>query len=101
MIVRYEDMVHDRRRVLKRVVEFAGIPCTEQDVALAVGRGSFEAMCADEEQHGAESYPGEIGQRGRFIRRGKAEGWLEEMPPNLVERIEYEFGQAMKEAGYL
>lgn len=101
IMIKYEDMVRDRKRVLKNVVAFADIPCTKEDIALAAARGGFETMRAVEEQYGAESYPGEIGQRGRFIRRGKAEGWLEEMPPNLVERIEYEFGQAMKEAGYL
>jgi hypothetical protein len=101
MIVKYEDMAHDRQRVLKKAVEFARIPCAEEDIALATARGSFEAMRADEEQHGAESYPGEIGQRDHFIRRGKAAGWREEMPPHLAKQIANEFAEAMNEAGYL
>lgn len=101
MIVKYEDMAHDRQRVLKKAVEFIGIPCAEEDVALATARGSFAAMRADEEQHGAESYPGEIGTRGRFIRRGKADGWREEMPSDLGETIEDKFRGAMEKVGYL
>lgn len=101
MIVKYEDMVHDRRKVLKRVMEFAGISCTRQDLALAVERSSFEAMRKDEEKHGAESYPGEIRQRGRFIRRGSIDGWMEEMDQPIVELINAEFAPAMKVLGYL
>lgn len=101
MIVRYEDMVRDRKHVLKKVVEYTSIPCAGEDITLAVNRGGFEAMCADEENHGAESYPGEIGKRGRFIRQGKADGWQEEMPSDLAKRIENEFAEAMKGAGYL
>jgi hypothetical protein len=101
MIVKYEDMAHDRRGVLEKVVKFVGIPCTEGNIALAAARGSFEAMRADEEQHGAESYPGKIGQRGRFIRRGKIDGWVGEMAPDLAEKIERVFTKAMKKAGYL
>lgn len=101
MIVRYEDMVHDRRDILKRVVKHIGVPCSEEDIALVTARGSFEAMRSDEEQHGAESYPGEMGKRGSFIRRGKADGWVEEMPRDLIEKIDQKFSRTMEKAGYL
>lgn len=101
MIMKYEDMVGNRLEVLKRVVEFAGIPCNEEDLALVVSRSSFEEMRKDEEKHGAESYQGEAGKRGRFIRRGKIDGWKEEMDQRVVKQIENEFAPAMKAAGYL
>lgn len=58
-------------------------------------------MRRNEETHGAEAYWGEIGQRGRFIRRGKTDGWKQEMDGDLAEQIETEFAPAMKATGYL
>jgi hypothetical protein len=57
-------------------------------------------MRANEEQFGAESYPGEIGRRGRFIRRGKADGWRDELDGESIDRIVREFAPVMKLAGY-
>ena len=101
MIVKYEDMVLNRRDVMDKLVEFASIPCTKEILDLAETRGSFEAMKMDEKKHGAESYPGDIRQRGQFIRRGKIDGWRDEMPQDLINRIKSEFSQAMNKLGYL
>jgi hypothetical protein len=101
LMVRYEDMVRNRRDILEHVAAFAGIPKSEEHLMLADARGSFEAMQAAEDEHGAEAYPGEIALRGRFIRRGKIDGWRQEMDKDLVERIEQEFAPAMRATGYL
>ena len=101
LTVRYEDMVENRRRVLEQVAAFAVIPCTEEDLACAVERGSFEAMRQAEENHGVEAYPGEIAKRGRFIRSGKTDGWKYELDGALARRIETEFASTMRTAGYL
>jgi hypothetical protein len=101
LIVRYEDMVQDRRRVLEGVAAFAGIPCGSNLLTLAHERSSFEAMQKDEEEHGAEAYPGEMAKRGRFIRRGETDGWRQEMAEGLVQQLEQEFGPAMRLVGYL
>ena len=58
-------------------------------------------MRADEDQHGAESYPGKIGERGKFIRKGKVDGWKEEMTSDIVMRIDDELSSEMKKFGYL
>jgi hypothetical protein len=101
LVVRYEDLVTNRRGVLEKVVGFAGIPCTEEDLALAVTRGSFEAMRGEEETYGShlsQAYPGE---RGWFIRRGRVDGWRQELDDLLVQRIETELAHAMRATGYL
>ena len=100
-IVKYEDMVRNRGAVFKQVLDSAQIPYTRRILDLAVQRGDFQAMRSTEEKHGAASYPGEIGKRGRFIRRGKIDGWKDEMDRSIVERIEKEFAVAMKVTGYL
>lgn len=100
LIVRYEDMVLDREGTLRQVLEFSGIPYTGPRLEAAVTGGSFEAMRRSEERYGAESYPGEIGKRGRFIRRGKVDGWKDELDHDAVGRIAREFAPVMKRAGY-
>jgi hypothetical protein len=101
LVVRYEDLVANRRGVLEKVVGFAGIPCTEEDLALAVTRGSFEAMRGEEEKHGShllsQAYPGE---RGWFVRRGEADGWRQELDDRMARRIETELAHAMRATGY-
>lgn len=100
MIVRYEEMVRDRRATLEAIARFSGISYGEEDIALAVARGSFEEMQRNEEEHGAESFTPEQEERGRFVRRGRAEGWRDEMDRGLAERIEKAFAPAMRRAGY-
>ena len=99
-IVRYEEMVRDRRLALERVAAFAGIPCTGDRLALAVEQGDFREMQQNEERHGAEAYPGEMAKRGRFIRRGETDGWKIELDEGLARRIELEFASTMRTAGY-
>lgn len=101
MIVKYEEMVRDRRHVLEAVVDFVQIPCSTREVNLAVDRGSFEAMRLEEEQYGAESYPGEIRRRGKFIRQGRVDGWKEEMPLHLADQVREKFYKAMQAVGYI
>jgi hypothetical protein len=100
-IVKYEDIKKDRRKVLQEVVQFLGISCTDQDIAQAVQRSSFENMRKEEEIYGAEPYSGTKGEGGFFMRRGKVDSWKEELSAQARRRIETEFGGAMKKVGYL
>ena len=101
-VVRYEDLVEDREAALRRVAEFIGdVPAgTSARLSRAVARGSFDTMRDLEGRHGAEAYAGRARGEGRFIRRGRAEGWREEMDPADAARIEGAFGPVMERAGY-
>ena len=72
----------------------------EGRLARAVARGAFEAMRETEERHGAEAYVGRARGDGRFIRRGRTDGWREEMDPAVAARVEAAFGPVMERAGY-
>ena len=111
LISRYEDFVENREAALRRVVEFiaaspeesvpAGTPMRDEGrLAHAVARGSFEAMRAVEERHGAEAYVSRARGRGRFIRRGRTDGWRDEMDARVAARIEAAFGRVMERVGY-
>ncbi len=98
--VKYEDLRNDRRKVLEAVLQFLEFACPEQEVAQAVERSSFANMRKEEELHGAEPYSGTKGERGFFVRRGKVDGWKDELSPAAIQRIETEFAPVMQELGY-
>lgn len=100
-VVKYEDLIKDRRQVLQELIDFIGINCDEALLSMAVQRGEFQNMRQEEKTHGAESYKGEKGSKGYFVRKGKADGWKEELPSDAVKKIEQTFYRAMKETGYL
>lgn len=100
LIVKYEDLVKNKPEVLRQTLAFAGIDYTDGLFDLALQRSSFEAMRKTEEEFGEENYPGDMAKRGRFIRKGKTEGWKEEMSRDSVIAIESEFSAAMKRVGY-
>jgi hypothetical protein len=100
MIVRYEDLHDDRRGMLDKILGFCGLSFPSEIVEAAVDRGSFDAMRRDEEEHGAESYPWEPGRGPRFLRKGRVDGWREELSPGSVRAIEREMGPTMEALGY-
>ncbi|WP_419950127.1 sulfotransferase domain-containing protein [Candidatus Palauibacter sp.] len=107
-IARYEDFVEDREAALRRVARFIGcmpagdVPAgTSAALARAVARGSFEAMRDLEGRHGSEAYAGRARGEGRFVRRGRTDGWKVEMDPATAARIEAAFGPVMERVGYL
>jgi hypothetical protein len=58
-------------------------------------------MRTEEETFGAEPYSGTKGERGFFVRKGKIDGWKEELSTDLAKKIEDTFMTAMKKVGYL
>jgi hypothetical protein len=100
LFVRYEEMIGDPGAVLRRVLEFTGKTPAATAFSTALERTTFSRMRDDEMTYGAESYPGELGKVGRFIRKGRAEGWREELSTASEQLIVGQFGQAMSAVGY-
>ena len=99
--IKYEEMKKDRRKVLEDVIKFVGITCNENDIDVAVERGSFDSMRKEEETYGAEPYSGTKGEGGYYVRQGKTDGWKDEISRDIVKRIEREFCETMKKVGYI
>lgn len=99
-VLRYEDLVAQPERTLRAAAVFADLPREDALVAHALERGRFDAMRAEEERGGAEAYPGHLAARGRFVRRGRVDGWREELPPATAERIARSFEGEMHALGY-
>jgi hypothetical protein len=100
LLVRYEDLLSDRRAEVVRVLAFAGIDPSNDGLARVAARGSFAAMQALEDRHGAEAYRDRALGAGRFVRHGRADGWRDELPPPVAARIVSELGPVMSRAGY-
>ena len=100
-VVRYEDLKKDRRKELEGLASFIGIKSSEERLDEAAERGDFSSMRAEENVHGAESYAGEKGARGFFVRKGQTDSWKEEMPGSVISSIEQAFGPGMKQFGYV
>jgi len=100
-IVRYEDLQKDCRKELLEIVRFMDLKCAPIDIDNAVDRGSFKNMRRDEQLHGAEPYSGDKGEKGFFVRRGKVDGWEDELTPELARQIESAFRLPMQKLGYL
>jgi hypothetical protein len=100
-VVKYEDLVADRNTALSKILKFICASCSEENLDHAVARGEFHLMQEMERKYGAEAYPGEIGHRGKFVRKGMIDGWRDELDLKLAQRIEQEFAMAMSATGYL
>lgn len=99
--VKYEDLLADTANEFRSILKFVGVTPEEELIDLAVTRGTFNSMRKQEEVHGAESFPGEKGSKGFFVRKGKVDSWREELTPAQVSRIEQTFAPVMKQMGYL
>ncbi len=100
-IVRYEDLVENREKWFREIVDFSGFEPSSELFALAVEQGGFENMQKNEKTHGAEAFSGEKGEKGLFVRKGQVDSWKEEMPNHIIEKIEKEFKETMIRFGYL
>lgn len=99
-IVRYEDLIEDRGKTFREIVDFAELDYTESLLAMAIEQGAFQAMQKSEIKHGAESFHGEKSGKGLFVRKGQADSWKEEMPEYVSGKIERIFKPTMEMFGY-
>lgn len=98
LIVKFEDMRKNLAGVLKEVGRFMRNMFPDEDIELAVRRTDFTAMQQDEAKHGAEAYPKETADRGRFIRDDDWEHYMDRETASLIEE---KYAALMKRLGYL
>lgn len=97
--VRYEDLYTDTAATLGKVLAFAGVEVSEEDVARAVRFAAFSELTAQEQAKGFREAPPSRGKRS-FFRRGIAGGWADELTAEQVERIEQDHAPMMERLGY-
>lgn len=98
LFVRYEDLHEGTTRELARVVEHLDyVDEVDPDlVDYAVEAARFDKQKSREQEEG---FP-ESTDHGEFFRKGEAGGWRDEVPTELVERVENDHADAMEAVGY-
>jgi len=97
LVVRYEDMLEDPKRELRRAVEHMGMPLYEERLDNAVELCRFERLRGQEDEQGfKEKSP----KAERVFVRGTAGNWREGVPVDLVAKIEQDHGEVMERMGY-
>ncbi len=98
LAVKYEEMQIGAAVVLQKVLAFAGVNRSSDDVARAVEASRFERMRSAEEHFGLGKVEGVKDER--FVRRGKVGGWRDELGSASVRAIERAYGPVMLQMGY-
>jgi aryl sulfotransferase len=97
-LVRYEDLQVDTAAVLRRALQFAGQPATDDELCRAVRFADFARLRRQEEEQGFREAPRQLD--ARFFRRGEAGGWRDELTPGQAARIVAAHGAVMRRLGY-
>jgi aryl sulfotransferase len=97
-VLRYEDLRSDTAGELRRVLEFACLPATEQAVNRAVAFSDFAQLQQQEEKNGFAEAP--AFKVAKFFRRGETGSWRDELSREEVARIESRHGRMMRRLGY-
>ena len=101
LLLRYEDLVADTPRELRKIVAFLGLTATEEQIAQAVERSSADRM-RKLEQAQADKNGLFRGSRKdlSFVRAAGSGGWRSDLPAPQVARIEAAWGHLMQHLGY-
>ena len=94
ILVRYVDLLQDTKGVLKRILTRLGYDRSDEQIDEVVSYHSF----ASSKSRAAASGQNDVFQ---YLRSGEAGAYRTHLLPRQQQRIESEFGQTMRELGYL
>ena len=101
LLLRYEDMIENTARELRKIAEFMRVEPSPERLINAVERSAADRMRKlEKEQALAWSSTKETRQDIPFVRAAKAGGWRNELPPASVAEIEDAWGDVMQYLGY-
>lgn len=96
LTLRYEDLVREPEANFAAMLEFAGEDADRDRVARAVEASRFDTLQHLEAEGGFHEKPGDA----PFFRRGRADGWREELGDAQIDRIGDDHGAMMARLGY-
>jgi len=99
LMLRYEDMVADTPRELRKIVAFLNLSTTPEQIAQAVERSSADQMRKLEKEQPHGLYKGSRNDMS-FVRAAGSGGWRKDLPIPMVEKIEATWGPLMRHLGY-
>lgn len=99
LLLRYEDMLEDPMRELRKVTRFLSICATDEQLDKAVELSSADRMRKLEKDHPWEAIK-ESRRDKAFVRSARAGDWRNELPKASIIRIEKSWGRMMERLGY-
>ena len=99
LTVRYEDLLENPARQLRRVCDFAGIDRTAEVLETVSRKCSFAKMREKEEKTGWANP--EWPSSRFFVRRGEAGSFKDEMPENVLSVFLAQAGETLRACNYL
>jgi Sulfotransferase domain len=103
LMLRYEDMMADTGRELRKIAGFLGLNTTAAQITQAVERSSVARM-RKLEQAQPEECDRMVGAKSRkdlmFVRAAVSGGWRKELPMPMVQKIEAAWGPVMQHLDY-
>lgn len=97
--VRYEDLLADTEEMLRRMLDFIGLPVDEARLKRAVELADFSRVQSQEKETGFQEAPANT-RSGRFFREGRSGQWRTEMSLKQVERLSGYCAETMTRLGY-
>ena len=94
LYVRYENMLNEPVGTLREIRDFLGLDASEEELEAAAFRSSFKNMRAKEDKVSRPNKDWPAGKK--FMRRGIAGSWKDEMPPDVQEAFMKVAGPTMQ-----
>jgi hypothetical protein len=99
IVVKYEDFMADRPGTIIEVADFMGVPITEEEAERIDEKWNIKANKKRAQESNEYSSPDYMAQR--HIRSGASRQWEDEIPSDLVSRIEDDHGEWLVKNGYI
>jgi len=100
LLLRYEDLLADAARELRKVVDFLPLSASPEQIAQAVERSSADRMRQLEQGQAQHSLFKGSRKDLSFVRAAGSGGWRKDLPAPLVARMEAAWGHLMRHLGY-
>lgn len=97
-VMRYEDMLSDPKKTFGGLAQHLLFNPTEDELADAIQRSSFDQLKQQEEKAGFRERPE---QAKRFFREGRADQWKKVLTPKQIDRIVNDHKEQMTRFGYM
>ncbi|PKA47317.1 Cytosolic sulfotransferase 8 [Apostasia shenzhenica] len=106
MFLKYEEMIEDPARVLRKMAEFLGCPFSEEEeeegtVEKLVKHCSFKSLVNAEESKKASYDPwnGLTVKKSSFFRKGIVGDWAAHLSPEMARKMDAITGEKLKGSG--
>jgi hypothetical protein len=101
LLVRYEDMLADTRKVSTKIASFLGVDSNPERIARAVALSTADRMRKlEKEQSRQWKETKNTRQDKPFVRKAASGGWRSTLPERCVAQIESAWGEVMRSVGY-